>query len=697
MRFFSSRKNEVPRWVDAGVLGWTPEEPLNFEPPQKPGNDAGKSGEWRPEPRVVPLVAPVETPVEKIAEHEPALTNDWRDLPRVIPERELIEPRREPAPPKQPIPLENDAGWSGEWNAEPRAEPAPRTAEPEFKFSDPPLAANSDRAPNWLALRLTTGLLQGIALYLLFSARDHGAWPGSDPMLFTALLFAVAIAPLALLEGLGEVEPKLLLLWSGTLGFLVATLGLWQAWRGGPSFAGVAIIALLALIIHVAVRAGLRDRQPLPHYRTWFEISWTLGARLLVWSAITALAFLVIGSGNSLLHWLKAHHAAVEFRMQPTFLNLPLLGLASAAAFALTAHGRVRAHARAALLTCATVALPLLIGTGLVVLGVHLFGRAVSAGHLLGLAVLLLLAFNACYREGAREPWRKYGEYAAGFVILALAMAAAGALHVRIVTEGWTDMRIYGVVAAAMLTLYGLGYAGAALISSGGAPWMKVVEYANPLLAIVLALACLALSTPLFDPLSVAVKSQVAALRNPEQFDFAWLRQGGGRFGDEALARLIRSPDADVARAASRAKILPAIATPTPSEIGANITLHTASRLPQALLAQDWGNTKVPPCLTRAGLGCDAWFLDLNGDGRQEILLVHGDDTRFWASVMQLEQGHWKAAASLASPPCPGLLSRMRARGLLLANPVPQWRDVLVAGMRLTPVSPPPAELPCPR
>lgn len=683
--FFRKKEDAGPRWVDSAALGWTPEEPLDFSPRPKPVNDAEPQSSFRAEPRLVPLTAPVEAPAP------------IPDAPTIVPIRDTFGTRREPAPPKRPIPLETDAGWSGEWKAEPRPEPAVRPIETSFEFSDPPLAANSDRAPNWLVLRLATGLMQGVLLYLLFSARDHGAWPGSDPMLFTALLFALTIAPLALLEGLGEVEPKLLLLWSGTLGFIAATLGLWQAWRGGASFMPIATIALLVLIAHVAVRALLRDRKPFPNYRSWFEISWTLGARLLVWAAITALASLLIGSGPSLIHWLKAHHPGIEFQMQPTFLNLPLLGLASAGAFALTAHGPVRAHARAALLACATVALPLAIAAALVVMGVHLFGHAVPAGYLLGLATLVLLAFNASYREGVREPWRKYGEYAAGFVILALAMAGAGALHVRVVTEGWTDMRIYGCVAAAMLTLYGLCYAGAALISSGGGPWMKVVEYANPLLAILLALICLALSTPLFDPLSVAVKSQVAALRNPEQFDFAWLRQGAGRFGPEALAKLVRSPDGDVARAASQAMGLPAIAAPTPSEIGANITLHTAGRLPQALLAQDWSGAKVPPCLTRAGLGCDAWFLDLNGDGRQEILLVHGDDTRFWASVMQLERGHWKAAASLASPPCPGLLSRMRARGLLLANPVPEWRDVLVAGMRLTPVSPPPAELPCPR
>jgi hypothetical protein len=306
MRFFSSRKNTAPRWVDAGALGWTPEEPLDFAPRQKPGNDSGKSSAWRREPRIVPIAKPVETPVGKSAAPitEPGPTNDWRDRPRIIPDRDPIVAPREPAPPRQPIPLETDAGWSGEWKAAPRPKSVPRPAEPDFKFSDPPLAANSDRAPNWLVLRLATGLLQGVALYLLFSARDHAAWPGSDPMLFSALLLAATIAPLALLEGLGEVEPKLLLLWSGTLGFVAAPLGLWQAWRGGPSFMAIATISLLALIAHVAVRAALRDRQPLPHYRSWFEITWTLGARLLVWAAITGLAFLVIGSGPSLLHWL---------------------------------------------------------------------------------------------------------------------------------------------------------------------------------------------------------------------------------------------------------------------------------------------------------------------------------------------------------------------------------------------------------
>src|SRR4051812_43681945 len=126
MRFFSSRKNEAPRWVDTGALGWTPEEPLDFAPKPEAVNDAEPQSVFRTEPRPVPLIAPVET-VAPIP-----------DAPRIIPTRDSFGMRREPAPPKHPMPLKSDAGWSGEWKSEPRPGPAPRPAEPAFEFTDIP-------------------------------------------------------------------------------------------------------------------------------------------------------------------------------------------------------------------------------------------------------------------------------------------------------------------------------------------------------------------------------------------------------------------------------------------------------------------------------------------------------------------------------------------------------------------------------
>jgi hypothetical protein len=63
---------------------------------------------------------------------------------------------------------------------------------------------------------------------------------------------------------------------------------------------------------------------------------------------------------------------------------------------------------------------------------------------------------------------------------------------------------------------------------------------------------------------------------------------------------------------------------------------------------------------------------------------------------MTPEGAGWRVAATLASLQCRGSLSRMRAGGVGLADPTSVWRDVLVAGLRLTPTPAPRADLPCP-
>ena len=110
-------------------------------------------------------------------------------------------------------------------------------------------------------------------------------------------------------------------------------------------------------------------------------------------------------------------------------------------------------------------------------------------------------------------------------------------------------------------------------------------------------------------------------------------------------------------------------------EIGANIIMHTqGARPPSSLLAQDWSEAgqDVPPRLTRPALSCDAWFLDLDRDGANEILLVYGTDARWWAAVMkQNEQGWTAAAASFASPSCRGTLASLHSGRFTLADPLP--------------------------
>jgi hypothetical protein len=383
-------------------------------------------------------------------------------------------------------------------------------------------------------------------------------------------------------------------------------------------------------------------------------------------------------------------------------LILPLQGLMSASAFDMTAQGSwTRRQMTGALLACCTMGLPMLAAASLAACVMNFAGRPAPLAALLGLAGLLVIAINASYRgDDTRSRWRKASEGVGAFLIIALTGLAAVSLHLRVIEFGWTPARIYAAAAATLLLgLHGLAYGGAALIGMGGGLWMKPIERANLVLALLTVAACLALTTPLADPLRLAVKAQVSRA-DPATFDFTWLQRDGGRFGHEALLAMARDRDPDIAREAGLALSAPAQAEgPAPTEIGANITVRTpGAGLPDSLLDQDWSSfgAAVPPCLTRPALACDAWFLDLDGDGVNEILLAYGNDARWWATVMKQDQGTWSPAATLASPPCRHSLSRMRRSGVAPADPLPGRRDVLVAGMRLSPIPAPKATLPCP-
>jgi hypothetical protein len=110
------------------------------------------------------------------------------------------------------------------------------------------------------------------------------------------------------------------------------------------------------------LRASLRDAKLFPSYRTCFDVSWSLIARLMVWGLVAGTAWALVGSGNSLFNWLRAYFPMLRLSVEPALITMPLVALVSAATFALTpAGGRIRRLAKRALLACCTVALPMLV------------------------------------------------------------------------------------------------------------------------------------------------------------------------------------------------------------------------------------------------------------------------------------------------------------------------------------------------
>ena len=75
------------------------------------------------------------------------------------------------------------------------------------------------------AARLITGLIQGVALYALYFAGEHGLWPRTQPATFGALALAAGFAPVVVLAGVGRLSPRTLAIWTAAAALVLALLG----------------------------------------------------------------------------------------------------------------------------------------------------------------------------------------------------------------------------------------------------------------------------------------------------------------------------------------------------------------------------------------------------------------------------------------------------------------------------------------
>ena len=636
--------NEPDSWINTPAFKWTPEVPLRLEP--QFSADTGISS-------------------------------------ATAAEAEIAEPRFEPAPP---------------------AAPDVPAAKPRFT---PAVAQTEAAQPGLFLPRLGVGLAQGVALLALFTARVN-----LDPYFFSAAIMVLLFAPLLVLAGLGRMRLVPLLLWTGFAAALLAASGSYHHWRTLSSDGGHPGLALLALttlflfagqsLVQAGAQAGGKDYPA--HYRS----AWRLAIRIVLCALFAGLAWAAAGAASG---FLREHYPQAVFAP----LMLPLVTLSAALAAQLTGE-KFLAALQEGVIFVFTLALPMLLLLGIAVAGLGALGRwQPSLGVCAVLGLLLIIAINASYRDGTswRPYWRRRLEFAASLVLLPLILLAGLALATRIAEYGWTDGRIFAAAGLLLMAGYGICYAGSALISLGGGGWMQRIEGSNQAMAFAGLALIVALASPIADPARLAVAAQAYRLEQhkvaADAFDFIWLRDAGLRFGHEALVKMAAGKSAPaVARGAFEALAAkPSAERPTPTEIGANIHVHSAVNsnegLPAGLLARDWsGVPGAPPCLTSASLSCDAFFSDLDGDGRSEVLLAYGTGARWWAAVMKQGQdsqgkmdGGWYVAGTLAAPPCPGGLEALRAGHFEAVRPTGSWRDLVVDGIRLSvqPPSPGPASL----
>ncbi|MFZ1989203.1 MAG: DUF4153 domain-containing protein [Alphaproteobacteria bacterium] len=535
-------------------------------------------------------------------------------------------------------------------------------------------SALTTSSPQRLILRLALGLAQGLALAFLFDAEQAHHWPAANAQIFAPAILFAALWPLLVSAGI-NIRLPILLAWAIGAAALLIGLGEYDVWRMGshtsdhwPSGQLIAALFPLLFIAQALITAGDHDRKPIAQYTTYFDTAWKLGLQLALASAFVALFWIVLQIGAQMFHLIGLDF--MRRLIENKWFAVPATATAYAYAIELTdvRVGLVRGLRTLALMLQSWI-LPVMVILAVAFLaalpftGVEPLWATRSATSILLTAVaVLVFLINAAYRDGAEEEARavviRIAAAVGALALVPLVAIACYALMLRIGQYGLTPDRVIAFFACGIAASIAIGYA-ISVTNLGG--WLKGVEATNIFVAFIVLAVILSLFTPLADPARLSVDDQITRLKrgktSAEEFDYSFLRFKAGRYGENVLAALAKSGiGKDAAKVASLATgalkaenlgdLVAKQEKPTPAQIGAQITVHPkGTSLPEAFLSQDWTadtHYGAPPCLTGKAK-CDAFLLDLDGDGTQEIAIVDYSATVFKAE----SNGSWKRIGSI--------------------------------------------------
>ncbi len=470
--------------------------------------------------------------------------------------------------------------------------------------------------------------------------------------------------------------------------------------------AGVLIYAAAALFITQAlVAAGDVEKKWIAPYTRYFEAATKQAVQIGLSLAFTGAFWLVLFLGAALFKLIGL--TFLDDLIGHAWFGIPATTLAIAMAVHISdVRANIVDGIRGIALALLSWLLPLLavMAAGflvaLVFTGLEPLWNTRSAASILLLScAALVILLNAAFQDG--DPARAVplpmtlAGYVCGFVLLPFVGIAGYAIALRVAQYGWTGERIVATAVTLVALTLAAGYFAADILALRKHGWRLIVERTNIAAAILAVVAIVCLFTPIADPMRIAVNSQVARLERgavaPEKLDFNWLRYGGGRFGRDALTRLAQSENAviagNAAKALRRRTQFPSLTVVAGDEIAQQVVVYPRGRtLPESLLNQDWGadgdktgprpvrfdGAVVPPCLYSRAFQCAAFYIELTGDTRDELLFVWGDEDDWNASVLgSAEDGSWSVIGTLDGPHCKAALEALRAGQFHPVAPIP--------------------------
>jgi len=587
------------------------------------------------------------------------------------------------------------------------------------------MSDETEAAPNTLTqtglIRAGIGLVQGVALYLLFDAGKGETWPFTNGPLFSALTTVFLFAPPVAVLGLSHLRPRRVIGWTFTVAVIGAAMG-WYSFTRDPSWEGNTHSALFVLclvafglgtfIAHCLVIAGNIDRRFVANYATYFDVSWKYGVQIALAAAFTGALWLLLMLGTGLfdLIGLRLFGRIIE----QSWFWIPVTALASTCALHVTdaRSGIVRSVQALGCnllswllplmaLICATFLLSLAF-TGLE----PLWNTRKASNILLVAAASLILLINAAYQDGPRV--EKDGKarvialplrlaiLVASVGLVPLAGLAAYGISLRVNQYGWSPDRVIAAACAAIAACHTLGYAFAA------ARWkaqFRPIEATNVATAVIAIVVLIGLLTPIADPARISVASQIARLNSgkisPEGLDYTFLRFDAGRYGKEALQKLTEGDSTSVVATRARNALAAqsryggqeqqAAAGDRKEQI--KVVYPTSASLPQTFLDQDWNkydhsvSFSLPDCLLKGGAApCEAVIVDLNNDAVPEIMLLLPNTLR-WA-VFGESGGRWIYRGDFrADYRCPDARGALAAGRFEVVAPI--YGDIKIGDQRL--------------
>jgi Domain of unknown function (DUF4153) len=569
-------------------------------------------------------------------------------------------------------------------------------------------------------MRLAIGLLQGVALLMLYQASEQKTWPATDGFVFAPLATVATFVPLIVISALGHLRLRTLAAWAVVATLLCAGLAVYDIFRDPisvvatsplprvlPSWVMWWSLAAILFIIHTLTISGEADRKLIASYPTHFDIAWKHGVQFVLAVGFVSLLWGLLFLGAELFRLIRIEFLA-ELIKRTTF-SIPVTALAFSYAIHVTdVRANIVQGARTLALILLSWLLPLmaLLGAAFVVAlpftGLApLWSTRRATSILLVAAAALVFLVNAAYQDGRSETRAAailgYASRLAALVLVPLVALAAYGVMQRIAQYGWTPERITALACVIVAACYGGGYLVAALRWTTSMAWL---EPTNIFTSLIIVGALLALRTPVADPARISVADQLSRLQAgtvaAEHFDFGFLRYRAGRYGRQALERLAaqtEGPQASVIAGRANQALLAkgpweiARAAPTtPAERRLHITVISpnGAALPEGFVQQDWNafqqRWKRPNCLV-SDVQCDAILTDLDGDGQPEILLFNLPVGAAAAFKKGLADGTWTYLGTVANANCPGVRDALHAGHFETAQPA--LREITANGQRL--------------